>query len=291
MKLYKINLPINKSYGFSNYLVLGHFNLIHKGHLNLFKNLNDFSIMIFENNPNKNYYVYDLKQRINNLLKYHPKFIYLYDISKNNLTANEFIINVLKKLNFNEIVVGSDFCFGKNKSGNIFDLQKEFKIKIIKKNSISSYKIKQLIEEGNFKKANTFLNSFFYFENEVVKGKKIASILFKPTANIIVNSSIFLKLGSYLSVVLYKSKLYFGLSYLSKNSDINFLNSYILETHIFNFDKNLYNQKIKVYLLDFIRESKKFTNVDDLKKAINKDYLKALKYFDKFNLNSFKKYL
>ena len=55
----------------------------------------------------------------------------------------------------------------------------------------------------------------------------------------------------------------------------------VLEVNIFNFTRNLYKKKIRIYFLRFIREEKKFKNSDKLIKQINKDVILAKKYLTK----------
>lgn len=80
MDTIKINLPFNKEINKINNLILGHFNLIHYGHYQLLKELNNFSFLIFENNPSKFKRPYSLDERINNLSRYNPNYIFVYDI-------------------------------------------------------------------------------------------------------------------------------------------------------------------------------------------------------------------
>lgn len=285
-KAIKIKLPfIDKQK--NDYLVLGHFNAIHKGHYNLFKNLKSVSFLIFENNPSKTYSLYNLNERIQNLQAYHPKNIYVYDILTSNLSCNDFIEKVLKQIHFKSLVVGDDFYFGKNKEGNVALLQKHFDVKVFKKDELSTSKINLLLQDGKIEEANKLLMNFFYYQNTVVKGKQIARKIFKPTANILDNKNVDIKNGSYASITIFNNKIYPSISFIGIPKSFEETRKFV-ETHIFDFEGNLYNKKIKVYPLKFLRENEKFNDINDLKKAIEKDFLDAQKYFEKFNLKDFK---
>lgn len=262
----KINLPFNDN-NQNDYLILGHFNVIHKGHYNLFKELKSFSFFIFENNPSKLFRTYNLNERINNINRFDPKTIYVYDILKSNLDSIEFIEKVLKKINFKTLVVGSDFRFGKNRVGDVELLKKYFDVKVIKKDNYSTTQINNYLINGQIEQANEMLVYNFYYENEVVKGKQLARKLFKPTANIIDEKSIDLLSGSYCSMACVDNKFYKSISFIGIPKSFEDNKSYV-ETHIMDFDQEIYGKTIKVYPLSFIRKNEKFNDIKDLEKAI-----------------------
>lgn len=282
----KINLPFNDN-SQNDYLILGHFNVIHKGHYNLFKELKSFSFFIFENNPSKLFRTYNLNERINNINRFDPKTIYVYDILKSNLDSIEFIEKVLKKINFKTLVVGSDFRFGKNRVGDVELLKKYFDVKVIKKDNYSTTQINNYLINGQIEQANEMLVYNFYYENEVVKGKQLARKLFKPTANIIDEKSIDLLSGSYCSMACVDNKFYKSISFIGIPKSFEDNKSYV-ETHIMDFDQEIYGKTIKVYPLSFIRKNEKFNDIKDLEKAIWSDYKKALKYFESFDIKKFR---
>ncbi len=287
-KIIKIKEPLKiKNDVVSDYLVLGHFNVIHKGHYNLFKKLKNFSFMIFENNPSKLYTVYNLNERIENILRFNPAYIYVYDILRLNLEADEFIENILKKLNFKKIIVGSDFRFGKDRSGDIELLKKHFDVCSFPKDGYSTSEIVNLLKTGKIEDANKMLVNNFYYENEVIKGKMLARKIFKPTANILDNKALEIMSGSYASMVKYKNKFYKGITFIGIPKSFED-NKSIVETYIFDFDKDIYGEKIIVYPLHFIRENQKFNDIKELEKVINGDLENAKKYFETFSEDEFK---
>ncbi|MDE5841781.1 MAG: hypothetical protein K2H11_02260 [Malacoplasma sp.] len=287
MKVVEIDLDFKENFKCEN-LILGHFNLIHFGHYKLFSSLKNYSFLIFTNNPSKQKIPYSLEERIANIARFNPERIFVYNILKNNVDPSSFINNVLKKINPSTIIVGSDFCFGRNRTGKVDLLKKYFnviEIKVYKK--YSSSKIINLIESGNLKSANDLMLFNFYYQNKVIKGKGLATKLSIPTANIEDNKQIKIPSGSYASITLidnipYKSASFIG---IPKSFEIN---KSFVETHIFNFNCDIYNKLIRVYPVEFIRENQKFNDINLLVKAIKSDIEKIKKVLKKINLDTFK---
>ncbi len=247
-------------------LLIGEFDLIHKGHKILLNNKN-ISILTFLNNPSKKNTILDINARIKNLNKYNPKKIFVFDIQSENIPANYFIDKYLKKINPENIYVGSDFKFGKKALGNINLLKKHFNVVEINKNkNFSVTNVKKLLMENNFKTINSILDKDFYFEGIIIKGKQLGRKLGFPTANTYVNSSFPFNCGSYVTKSFVNNEWYDSISFIKKEND-----KYLLETHIFNFNKDIYGKNIKTIPLSFIREAQKFTNINDLVKSIKND--------------------
>ena len=287
MKVVEIDLNFKDNFECNN-LILGHFNLLHFGHFKLFSSLKDYSFLIFTNNPSKQKIPYSLEERIENIARFNPKRIYVYNILKNNIDAISFINDVLKKINPSTIIVGSDFCFGRNRSGNVSLLKKYFNvIEIEVDKNYSSSKIINFIEEGNLKKANELMLFNFYYQNKVIKGKGLATKLSIPTANIEDNKQIKIPSGSYASITLIDNIPYKSASFIGIPKSFETNKSFV-ETHIFDFNQNIYNKLIRVYPIEFIRENQKFNDINLLVKAIKNDCKKIKDFLKYINLNNFK---
>lgn len=286
MNIINIHFPFFDNQENEN-LIIGHFDVFHKGHLNLISNNMSNSFLIFDNNPSKKENIYSLEERIQNLLKLNPKNIYVFDISKNNLNAQDFIDMILSKIKFKKISIGEDFVFGKNRKGSAKDLKDIFEnVSIIKKGKISTTNIKDFLKKGLIEKANELLITNYYYKNEVIKGKQLARQLFKPTANIVDNKNIIIPFGSYASITKYKNNLYKSICFIGIPKTFE-TDKRIVESHIFDFDKNIYSEIIEVYPLKFIRENEKFNDISELKKAILKDYEYSIEYFNGFDIKKF----
>ncbi|MCF0227380.1 MAG: adenylyltransferase/cytidyltransferase family protein, partial [Malacoplasma sp.] len=115
-------------------LAIGSFDIIHKGHWNLLKKVigKEFNVLLIINSPKTNTYFNTTEQRINNIATLNPKNIYVFDVKKNNYSDQVFINKVLKHINPSQIIVGSNFKFGKNASGTIDKLIKKLNVLVNK---------------------------------------------------------------------------------------------------------------------------------------------------------------
>lgn len=207
-----------------------------------------------------------------------------------NLSPNEFIDLILNKLNCSILVVGEDYCFGKNREGNIEVLKKigvEKGIKVIKipdvifdGERVSSSKIRECIVNKNIQKANTLLNREYFVLGNVSEGNKLGRTIGFPTANIIPEKNKLLPPdGVYITKTLYEGKYYESITNIGKNPTIN--NTLrTIETHIFDFNQNIYGKEIQVLFLEWVRDVKKFSSLDELKQQIAKDINKTNQFFE-----------
>ena len=194
------------------------------------------------------------------------------------LSKNEFI-DILKNYNIKEIVVGFDFRFGKNRSGGIDDLKKYFKVEVIKEIyfqniPVHSNIIRNFIKNNKIKKANILLGHNYKIKGVQIKGQGLGSKKFLPTINLNLIHNYTLPQGVFLT----RTNGYFSLTFIGKRStDENFA----IETHILNDKWKIDNEKlIKIEFLDFLRNNRKFNNLEELKKQILKDRQKALKIIE-----------
>ena len=118
------------------------------------------------------------------------------------------------------------------------------------------------------------MGSKFFLIGQVEKGDQLGRKIGYPTANLNINKyKILPKPGVYYVSIIYKDVNYFGMLNIAHSS-------YKTEVHIFNFDSNIYNQKIKVIFFDRLRDEIKFENHLLLKKQLQIDELTCKKYFD-----------
>jgi len=206
------------------------------------------------------------------------KFFNLNDIK--DLTPIEFI-GILKKLNISEIVVGKDFRFGKNRSGDLSLLKKHFEVESIDEVKIDgigvhSRIIREFIKNGNIKKANKFLGHTYKIKGTQIKGQGLGGKKLVPTVNIkLVKNYLIPKAGVYITLTNGKPSLTFiG----TRSTDNNFS----IETHILSSEFQVPSSElIIIEFLEFLRENRKFNNLNELKKQIYNDILNAAKCFEK----------
>lgn len=301
-KIYK-NFEINKK-DKKSIILIGNFDGLHSGHQKLFKQAKKFKNKLnlklgvitfdpipkmFFNKKIKNYRISNLNQKINYLKKFRVDFIINkhFDKKFSKITYQKFIKNILyKKLNSKYIFVSNNFRFGYKREGNVNLLRKyqtEYNYKLInpkplkKKNKIiSSTLIRKLLQNGSLNSANRILKRNWSIEGIVEKGRRMGKKIGFPTCNIDIKNYIVAKPGVYAVKVkiLNSIKSYKGIANLGCRPTFNG-KKILLEVNLFNFSGNLYNKKLSVEFLKFIRGEKKFNGVDDLRNQIKKDLLIA----------------
>ena len=253
--------------------------------------------MFFKKNL-KNFRISNQEQKIKLLKNFDVDFVIIKNFDKkfSKIKSTNFIKDILsKKLKASFIFVSNNFRFGNKREGNVKQLienEKVYKYKIVKPNPlikkkkiVSSSLIRKLLESGKLNQANKFLNREWVIEGKVMKGRQLGKKIGFPTANIDIKDYVLAKPGVYAVKVkkLNSNKFIKGIANLGYRPTFN-QKKVLLEVHLFNFSQNLYNKYLKINFFKFIRKEKKFKNVDQLKKQIKIDLLKA-KIYNEQNSN------
>ena len=148
----------------------------------------------------------------------------------------------------------------------------EIKPKKVNNNSVSSTKIRNLLLDGNLELANKYLDSYFSLTGLVIKGMGRGKNLGFPTANIKINDEYKLipRNGVYIVKSLIDSIIYFGMMNIGENPTFDDKNKSI-EIHFFELDYNIYDKKIKINILNRIRNEKKFKSPEFLMEQLKID--------------------
>jgi len=298
VKLYK-NFNIKKNHK-NSLILIGNFDGVHLGHQKLFKlaqlykkkyNLKigvvNFDPMpkMFFNKLLKNFRITSINQKIALLSKLNVDFIITKQFNKkfSKTKSINFIKEILyKKLKSKFIFVSNNFRFGNKREGNVNLLiknEKKFNFTVVKpqplikqQKIISSTLIRSFLEKGYLEKANKLLDRNWTVDGVVQKGRQIGKKIGFPTCNIDIQDYVLAKPGVYAVKVLRSnnSKYLRGIANLGYRPTFN-QKKILLEVHLFNYSGNLYNKLLSVEFLKFIREEKKFKNVNQLKSQIKKD--------------------
>lgn len=220
--------------------------------------------------------------------------IHPFDETFSRLTAEEFVKTILvDRFQVQKIIIGYDHRFGRNRTANINDLiafgeQYDFEVEQISVQeineiSVSSTKIRNALLEGNMTLANDYLGYNYFLTGEVVKGKQLGRTINFPTANLKIQEKYKLipQNGVYIVKSVINEQTVFGMMNIGFNPTVNGQNQTI-EIHYFDFDADLYHQKIRVSILQRIRSEQKFESVDLLKAQLEKDKKSAHHYLNKF---------
>jgi len=208
------------------------------------------------------------------------------------LSATEFVEKVLLAgLGIEFLVVGDDFKFGNDRSGNFDYLQKAgasngFEVVdtgtiTIDGERVSSSRIRKVLEKSEFQRAEKLLGIPYSISGKVVHGKTLGRKIGTPTANITLHRQTSPLRGVY--IVTWKDVegcQYNGVANIGTRPTVDG-DGELLEVHLFECDENLYRRYAKVTFLEKIRDEEKFENIEVLKQWIDKDKDFARKYFEK----------
>jgi len=207
------------------------------------------------------------------------------------LTAREFVENLLvDQLGMKAIVVGQDYSFGRNREGSI-DLLKSYAgelgfevivadwIKMSKNlpDRISSTRVRELVMDGKMAEAQKMLGRYYQIRGAVVRGRdRGGKLLGIPTANINLHDKLCPKIGIYAVTVEHNGNHYKGVANIGYSPTFDD-HEFTVEVHIFDFDKDIYDTKIRVNFIKRIRDEMKFATISELIEQINKDIATARK--------------
>lgn len=280
-------------------IAIGNFDGFHLGHKKIIEILNSISeekgfcstVLTFVPNP-KIFFKKKLslintdrqKERILKSLKVDRvlflNFKEIFQLS-DEVFVDEYLI---KRFNMEYMVVGENFRFGKDREGNPDSLKKlslkfGFNIKIVEPEilygtRISSSIIRERLFKGEIKDANKMLGTEYYIDGIVIQGKKIGRELGFPTINMKPDNQI-LPEGVFKTQVKIDNRIFDSIT------NIGFCPTFYgqekrVESHVFGFDKIIYNKKVRIFFEKKIRNEVKFNSEKSLAKQIEKD-IRSLK--------------
>jgi riboflavin kinase/FMN adenylyltransferase len=284
----------------STIITIGTFDGVHLGHQKILKKLNieaennglESSVLTFFPHPrtvlNPNFslkLINTIEERISLFKKSKIDNLIVHPFTKefSELDSEDYVKNILvDQLKAKIVLIGYDHKFGKNRTADINNLKEygikynfeviEIKAKEINDIAISSTKIRNSIEEGDIQLSNSYLGYEFSFFGRVVKGNSIGKTLGFPTANIKIGTDLKLipKNGVYLISTIINQKIIFGMMNIGIKPTIN-ENTKSIEVNLFDFNQDLYEKNITIYIKQFLREEIKFNSLNELKLQIEKD--------------------
>lgn len=239
--------------------------------------------------PDRIYPFRDKAYRLNSLGIDH--FVCLpFSQSLSEMPAEAFITDILvSRLNIKHLVVGDDFRFGKQRLGDFSLLKKVGKTlgmsvsntpTIEQNNSrISSTRIRKCLAKGQLSEANSLLGKPYQLSGRIRHGDKRGRTIGFPTLNLKLPDSIAPAKGAYaVKIHGLAEKQLKGVANIGNRPTVSGLETR-LETHVFNFDQQVYGKHVCIELVEFLRAEKKFENFDELMGQITKDSEKAKAIF------------
>ena len=279
-------------------LALGYFDGVHKGHCAVITSAVEFAkingqksaVITFKDHPCCFFwgvcpkYILTREERRRQIEKLGVDYLYELDFEKiSKLKAEEYLKNILVKY-FSPIAISTGFnhYFGANKSGNTNFLKqmakkynyKYFMLQAEQSGSeiISSTKIRTLLASGDITKANELLGYRFPLNGTVIKGRQLGREIGFRTANIVYPSELItLPFGVYAVKVFIGEQEFNGVTNFGIRPTISTQHSCSVETHILDFDDDIYGQNIRLEFIAMIRPENKFNSINSLKDQIKKD--------------------
>jgi riboflavin kinase/FMN adenylyltransferase len=282
-------------------VTIGNFDGLHRGHREIITQVlqqakahNAQSVVVtFHPHPRKilhpeqeHLQLFDQKDQERELAKMGVDLLVIEPFSRNlsQLKPEQYLVDyIIKPLSPEILIVGYDFAFGANRQGTLsvletltqqhgIGLQVVHPVKIDGL-VISSSEIRKAVREGKVDLAQKMLGRSFYLKGLVEKGDQRGRKLGFPTANLSTNAEVFPKTGVYATKAYVRGKIYSSVTNVGYNPTFIAEKNKALkvETHILNFNEDIYGEEIEVYFEKYLRSEKKFSSIDELIVQIQKD--------------------
>jgi riboflavin kinase/FMN adenylyltransferase len=292
-------------------LTVGTFDGVHLGHQDIFKRLkqsadaNGFRSVVITFDPHPRSVVsrnFELKllttfeEKVDVLSKFVIDALVVINFTEefSRLTSEEFIVDcIIEKVGLSEFIIGHDHKFGKGRDGDetllrTLSAKYGFKVTVVKPVltgdlTISSTIVRNALLEGNIHLANNILGRNYSFSGSIVTGATRGRILGFPTANIKVDRAdkLIPQTGVYAVECKVINRRVFGVMNIGFRPTFEDDGDLVIEVHLFNFDNDIYDEKIEVKLVERIRDEKKFESKEELIYQIGVDKRKAIQVLGK----------
>ncbi len=262
-------------------IAIGGFDGMHIAHQSLFTNLTKNGAIIVIESGYANMTPKKEREEYTNF----PIFYYeLEDIK--HLDGKEFINQLKKEFpKLKKIVVGFDFCFGKNRTYCVDKLKSIFDGDVVVINEISvndipvhSRVIREYIKTGDFKTVNTLLGRKYKIKGLQIRGQGLGKKEFVPTINLKVTEYILPKEGVYITKTIVDGESYPSITFIGHRVTTD--GSFAIETHIINNDIQVHEKDVSIKFYEKTRDNKKFDSFEDLKNQILNDINDCKNYFN-----------
>jgi riboflavin kinase/FMN adenylyltransferase len=196
----------------------------------------------------------------------------------------DFLVN---SLNIHTAIIGYDHRFGRNREGDIQLLkscQSQYNYKVLEIGpediddiTISSTKIRNSLLSGDVDTANAYLGRSYSFSGKVVHGKKLGRTIGFPTANLAINhpNKLIPAIGVYAVQCKVDDRIFGGMMNIGNNPTVPG-KDFSVEVNIFDFNAEIYDKVIEIFVLAKIRDEKKFGNLEELALILQLDKKAAL---------------
>lgn len=288
-------------------LTLGTFDGVHLGHRKILQRLKNEAekingesvVLTFHPHPRMVLHPGDhglkllntLEERIELLQKEGIGHLVIIPFTKefSRLSSVEFIRDiVVGRIGTKKLIIGYNHYFGRNREGSFDHLKqfgplygfsvKEIPAREVDSVEVSSTKIRNELMAGKVKKAAKYLGYNYFITGAVVKGNSRGKNIGFPTANIETGdpAKLIPADGVYAVKADVSGTVFDGMMNIGMQPTFNTSESRAIEVNMFNFDKNIYGEQVRVHLMARLRGEKKFPDAEELKKQLAKDRLRCL---------------
>ena len=207
------------------------------------------------------------------------------------ISARTFVKEILcEMIGLKAIIVGQDYSFGRNREGDVSLLRElgifhGFEVIIsdwieLTGGRISSTEVRNLVREGRVEQTRKLLGRYYQVRGTVVHGRnRGGKLLGFPTANLTLYDELCPKVGVYAVTVEYDNTSYKGVANIGYSPTFK-EGQFGVEVHIFDFDKTIYDQPIRLNFVCRLRDEQKFSGPDALAAQIGKDIEKAREFLN-----------
>ena len=209
------------------------------------------------------------------------------------LSPAEFWKFLREKIDIDGLVIGSDFHFGHERSGDAWALRELAKSDGIERVIIADLKdkpryssttIREAIMSGNVETAAEILGYPFFMLSKVIHGDARGRTMRFPTANIAINKMM-PAYGVYSSAILINGRWYCGALSVGNNPTFNDVEGTRAEVHVLGFDGDIYGEEVITMILGRVRGLRKFSGKDELSAQIARDIAECRRIYDAFDLD------
>jgi len=198
---------------------------------------------------------------------------------------------IFGRLDAKEVYLGQGFAFGHKREGK-FELLRQVGDRLgrvaqevpevlVHSHRVSSTMIRRLLGAGRINLARRMLGRPYGIESRVVEGRKIGKAQLKyATANLKPHNTVIPANGVYVTLTLVEGAWQHSITNIGHKPTFGGEAEVTVETHVMDFDRELYGEKIRVRFLHRLRGEKKFESIDALRSQIDRDYLRAVRYFE-----------
>jgi riboflavin kinase/FMN adenylyltransferase len=193
-----------------------------------------------------------------------------------------------------EVWVGANFLFGHERSGNfsllrVLGARYGFKAEKIdpvryKDFVVSSTRIRRLVSEGRVDEASALLGHQYFLDGTVVRGDERGRTIGFPTANLCTENELLPPHGVYATTARIAGIVHASVTNIGTRPTVDASGRTVVETHIFDLDRDLYGQSIRIGFVQRLRDERRFESLDLLREQIEADCQRARVLFNRLSL-------